>query len=769
MDKSALMVQSVKGIIPALLANKVLVSKTAIILCVVSLFYYQDLALIFSNALEFTTGNISNYVITIPFLAGCIIYRKRNILKTVAKVSDKRETRIRIDDALGVTLCVIAISIYIAGSATLYALEYHMLSLPILLAGSTMFLFNIATLRHVIVAILLTLYIQPPPGEIVSELAADLSWTSAVIVENMLHSLGVPIALDSSLGAPALVIGSEGAKTPFFVGEPSSGVFSTIGLSLFAIFVAYIIRGKAWKRGLLFLTGFPLFYLLNTLRIAIVISLWYLWGQQVSEAYHVISGSSMVAIGTLAILLMGEKIFKLNIRSPKSKKEECGFCSKCRATFEPLCLFCGRSVGHISQSFSMLTLERIAIFVFIAFVAISVTTASTTANESSSRKLSDLDIKKIKGPETIEYFFPKVSGWDQKYAYRDSRIESILNQDAALAYRYIPLSNGTGAQTSLPSIYATVQISTGHHVWEDSLVTYPSRVGRPGATVLLSEDIDITGDVKGRFLLFKRVDSESIEAVLYWFERTPLKLGSNFENRNVLISIWAITDSMVKSGMIQEPNDAAGIKHVYLSLAIPTAKYWDEQSAQLSSSELLYSFFSKNINLLLVLVVAPLALFIIHDLMKRSASSTKKYKLYQQLVSEDQIFVGTLLHTPSNRRQRTGESVSLTYQLAMGKRSKADQITQMLKKARNSGLIMSEVASIRDEPLLVWRPTFTVKRHIDVSSYVNRAKEELAKLNKRLVPKLVQWIRPKEELANLKERLVQWISFLKHKIKNDLF
>src|SRR3989442_14554114 len=122
------------------------------------------------------------------------------------------------------------------------------------------------------------------------------------------QTCALPIfSLDSSFGSPAIVIeGINGTKTPFFVGEPSSGVFSTIGLSLFAIFVAYIIRGPTWKRVVLFAAGFPLFYLLNTFRIAIVLSLWYLWGENVSEAYHTISGSSMVAIGTFIILLIAE-------------------------------------------------------------------------------------------------------------------------------------------------------------------------------------------------------------------------------------------------------------------------------------------------------------------------------------------------------------------------------------------------------------------------------------------------------------------------------
>ena len=96
-----------------------------------------------------------------------------------------------------------------------------------------------------------------------------MSWSSAVVVEFMLKSIGMPISLDSSFGAPALVMADEnGAKIPFYVGEPSSGTYSIVGLSVFSIFVAYILRGPLWKRAMILVVGFPVFYMLNAIRIS---------------------------------------------------------------------------------------------------------------------------------------------------------------------------------------------------------------------------------------------------------------------------------------------------------------------------------------------------------------------------------------------------------------------------------------------------------------------------------------------------------------------
>ncbi|MFY3740877.1 MAG: exosortase/archaeosortase family protein [Candidatus Nitrosomirales archaeon] len=639
------------------------------------------------------------------------------MLKIVASKASRIGTRtIRLDDAAGVTLCLLAIIIYTAGSGTLYTLEYHILTLPLFLAGGTLVLFDFATLRHVFVAILLTLYIQPPPGQLVSELAADLSWTSAVIVEALLASVGVPISLDTSFGAPALIIMLDNDhKIPFFVGEPSSGVFSTIGLSLFAVFVAYIIRGKMWKRMALFASGFPVFYMLNTLRIAIVISLWYLWGQEISEAYHLVSGSLMVAFGTFLILIMGEKIFKLKIGKQEIKTSRCSICEKCSQLREPFCFICGRLLSNLKHPFGRSTVERSAVLVFILLLGIAVNMENNSPSITKSTRLSDLDISTIEGPETTEYFVPAIDGWDQVYAYRDQRIESILNQDAALAYRYIPnadfitLSDGTSVPTNSEnrfSVYTSIQISTGHHIWEDSLVTHPSRIGRPAATILESDNVDISDDKQGRFLMFKRVGSEATEAVFYWFERVPLKFGSQFESRNVLISIWANTDALTKSGILQRPDDSENIKKLYFSLSAPIADYWQQQSTTLNGSELLYTFVSQNALVILMLVIIPLAAYSVYFIRNKSISSSRKFKAYQRLDIADRSFLDTLLPTLNGSRHVFGHTIAINYQQVSGQRLSDDQLLERLKMARNSGLVNDIVISVKDEPHLVWKAAF---------------------------------------------------------------
>ena len=62
------LIQSPRNVVLTVFDNKVILLKAAVIILTAAAFYYSDMSLIFGNALKFTTGNITNYVITIPFL-----------------------------------------------------------------------------------------------------------------------------------------------------------------------------------------------------------------------------------------------------------------------------------------------------------------------------------------------------------------------------------------------------------------------------------------------------------------------------------------------------------------------------------------------------------------------------------------------------------------------------------------------------------------------------------------------------------------------------
>ncbi len=697
--------------------------KVGILLAVTIILYKQDLFLVFSKSFSFAATTVNNYIFIIPFLIAYVLYRKQRILRFVASSRDKRRSVVGRDQVIGITLCAIAILMYLYASSGLYAVENHLLSLPIFVSGATILLFNIKTFRHSLFAIALLASLQPPSNEIIAELAADLSWMTSVIVQALLNTFGMHLELQATLGAPALLLEkSGGVKFPFYVGEPSSGVYSTLGLSLFAFFVAYLIRGPIWKRAVIFVSGFPLFFILNVVRIAAIISLWDGFGEGVSESFHTIGGSLMVVVGTLVVLLIGEKIFKLTILAQPAKTEPCTVCEKNLGRPESFCLFCGRLLQQLQANFDRSSILAIAALVLIGGLAnaanvgtnataANVGTNATAANvgtNATAGSFLNLDISSIKGPET-KIFFPNITGWDIEYSYRDSLVEKILREDAALAYMFTARDSNSSTTFVTPVLFGSVEISNGGHTWENSLITYPSRVGRPIATVIELSDVYISGDEKARFFVFKRPDSDVTEATLFWFETVQLRSGSSYEIKNILISLWSYPEQLAGSGLIKGTDDIKGIKSIYLSLARPIKAYWDQTTFGLKAKSAVNSLMTQHIYTLLSAVVLPASLVSARYQIKASLLRHANRKMYERLAlgEEKLIFEATL--DAIQKGKSTGKLIANSYRRLTNTTINESKLLEKLELAREVGLLEIDVLSSYDKPLLVWKPKFPFK------------------------------------------------------------
>ncbi|HJS82980.1 MAG TPA: exosortase/archaeosortase family protein, partial [Nitrososphaera sp.] len=625
--------------------NLTLITKIGVLLAAVVIVYGADLSVVFTNALRFSAGNISNYVLVIPILILFILYRKRNILLTVTSWNHKSWRSLRIDDVLGAALCAVAVIAYVIGSTTLYSLEIHLLSLPVFVAGATMLLFNIATLRHSFICMILLAYLQPPPADLLAELAADLSWSSAVIVQFMLSSIGFPISLDASFGAPALVMqDANGARIPFYVGEPSSGTYSIIGLSVFSIFVAYILRGKMWKRALVLVIGFPVFYLLNATRIALIISIWYTSGEVAAESFHVVSGSVMSAVGTLVLLFFADLVLHLGMRGPLKKRGKCPSCEDSLAAGESLCLLCGRPLKRQAPRIAGNVVARMVLLGLISSLVVAAQIAAiqgTSERNTAEMTLYNLNIADIQGPETTSYFFPSIEGWNLTYGYRDKAVERILNQDATLAYRYT--SNSTTTTGGKPAVTAGLQISRTLHTWEGSLLVYPSKFGRPSATVIDIGWTDVTDDKKGRFFAYKKPGQNITEAVLYWTDKRELRFDSGIESRNVQIVLHVNMDALARIGAIESVADTEGAKKLLLSLAGPIIKHWDEISISSINARTVDAIITRRPYIPLGIIIFVAGIFALIILSKSGSRYKTNGKLYEQIrVGEEKMILDSI-------------------------------------------------------------------------------------------------------------------------------
>ncbi len=693
--------------------NTSVILRIVALLGAIGIIYGSDLAAVFGKALTFSSGNITNYVLVIPLLVLFVLHRKRKMLLTTASLQSRQKDTLRLDDVLGAAVCAVAVIVYIIGSTTLYSQEYHLISLPIFIAGGTMLLFNIMTLRHALIAIILVAYLQPPPADLLAELAADMSWSSAVLVQAMLSSIGLPISLDASFGAPALVIeDSNGAKIPFYVGEPSSGTYSIVGLSVFSLFVAYILRGKLWKRALVLVAGFPVFYLLNATRIALIISIWYTSGEAAAESFHVVSGTVMSAVGTLILMFFADLVLGLGVRGPARKVVRCPSCERSRSVGEPLCLLCGRFVRKVAYRVNSKVIGRMVLLFVISSLVVAAQVAaiqSAASRETSELTLYNLNIDDIQGPETASIFFPAVDGWDLKYAFRDTKVETILNQDATLAYRYT--SNSTSQSSSVAgktTVLAGLQIARTLHTWEGSLLVYPSKFGRPQATIIDIGWLDIDEDKEGRFFAYKKPGSPFNEAVLYWNDKRELRFSTGIESRIVQIILWANMDQLARIGAIESNIDTDKTKELLLSLARPIVAYWNEISISSISARTVDAIITRRPYIPLGITVVVAALFSLAILSRDSSLYRSNKRLYEQVqVGEEKMILEALVDTrKTGKRRVTGETIVETHPDLTSTASTAPRFIDMLVQIRNIGLIKDRILSDNDEPLLVWKPNF---------------------------------------------------------------
>lgn len=698
----------VRGFVP----SAGLIINTAVIIVATLFIYGQDLLLIFSKALVLSSGNIGNYILVIPFLSAFVLYRKRQVLRVVA--SSKEGGTKWLSAAIGISLCSLAIMLFIYGSSTLNALDYHIYSMPLFVAGATALLFNLKTLRHAFFAIILLFFLQPPSGELIGQAAADLSWISAVTLNALLHFVGIDIELEASFGAPTLVIERpDGIRNTFAIGEPSSGVYSTIGMIVFSLFIAYIATGRIWKRLVILAVSLPLFFALNIIRIGTIIGIWYVSDEVAAEAFHAVGGILMVTIGTLLLLVVGEKLLGITIFGRKQARSPCALCSQSLKKGESFCLYCGRVFTPPKSRVGLRTIN--GIFFIIALSALIVFVQPQVNLAYAAKGIEKLDITSLEGPETTQYMLPPVEGYERLFAYRDKSTENLLRQDLSVAYVYKgdtnrPNPSAAAASSGQPIVFVGMQISTGKHTWEDSVLIHPSRVGRPTADVIELKNIGIPEGQEFRFFVYQNPDSKAREAVLYWFERLPFNFGDHFEPRNLGIIIWSPVDSLIQKGIIAGQDDISGIERYFLTFAEPIAEHWREIRSQIVQTTLLDNIITNNASAFMILSLLPAIIMgVVHNIRNSRLKDQNKRIINQLAIEDERVLLNSLSENPQGQ---IGMEIAQKYNFKQQQQEQQQAMNvgdlsglgNLLTKAKDAGFLRNDAISIKDEPIVVWKP-----------------------------------------------------------------
>ena len=112
-------------------------------------------------------------------------------------------------------------------------------------------------------------------------------------------------AIVGAMGIPVAVTGAQIhlPHSTFLIGLPCSGMSTLISLLALAALLAYILRGRTYKRVILFLLAFPIAILANLVRIVSLLLIGNHWGGEVAMAYF--HDYSSLVFYLVALLLLG--------------------------------------------------------------------------------------------------------------------------------------------------------------------------------------------------------------------------------------------------------------------------------------------------------------------------------------------------------------------------------------------------------------------------------------------------------------------------------
>ena len=655
---------------------------TALIIALPVIVYAHDFEILINEALH---SEGLTHILLLPFFAGFLFYQKRNLLKASLVFSKLKPLKAKyIDELVGLSLCLTAFLLHWYGSYTFYPLEYHLLSLPIFTAGVILILFNLKTLKMLILPVLFLFFLIPMPSEIMYMLGGTLANSNTYAAYTLLNTFGLPVTLSTSYGAPAILLKtSSGQQSSFTIDLPCSGIYTFIAFTMFATFLALIASAPLLKKLAIFTIGFLVFEVLNILRITTILSAAYLFGEETAMLiFHTVAGLILTFTGMLLTLFVSEKLLKVKFFSTANKTRQCKKCTADLGSSENFCLNCGRfteqSVDKPSKTFwaklaalllgcSILTLSLNAPAFAIAKETIEIT--STGENPGS--------------------VFPQMPQYNLRFLYRDVAYERIAKQDASLTYAYYPIN------ISAPVVFVLVGVAnsiSNLHSWETCLISLPATQGQyPLVPVLDSRDTQLLENppLTARFLVFQTPENFT-QVTLYWFEKATFKTGITVQQKYVRISLAILTRNSTNYPQYEDS---------LLNFGKTIASYWEPIKTQT-----LISLGVPAQQSLLVLSIA----FIITAKTTQQTSEWRKrtnnLKIFNNLASpKDKLILQAIAELSREKKPITTRDINLSIKRKVGKFMKLERLLERLNRLQEYGFVKMDITVHNNQPSLVWK------------------------------------------------------------------
>jgi exosortase/archaeosortase family protein len=617
-------------------SNLLLAAKAATITVATIIFYLQDLAMVFNDALK---KEATSYILVVPILLVYLVYRKRKMLR--ATISTKPENQPKntrhIPTLAGILLCITAIVLYWYGSYTFTPLEYHLLTLPIFTAGLTLILFNPQTLRQALFPIAFLPFLTPPPSEI---------------------------------------------------------LYSLIGFLIFAAFIAFIVRDKLWKKAAIFMIGFPLIYVLNILRITIIVGIGYQFGEQLAlDIFYLLGGWILIFLGTLILLTISERIFKTRIFN--RKQDACLSCtSQLPSPTGTYCHACGRITKYPKANPTKTDITKIAAVALATILLLSIQPPVFALTQGPAQIL----IQTPTGTQGNTQIFPNITGYTLQFISRNRAAENQSKLDFALVFLYAP------QEVDKEPIWVAIKIAdntSSFYPWETVLITWPEAKGlQPDVAQLeLTDTVILENPPKtARYFSFQKHLDNQIQLVLYWSQTSVFTINNTAQQKSVELSL------------ITYPENPETITKIKTQL-LPIAKAMVAYGQPIEASALISMTVSQQglqIAALTAAFLIALSVFYIFELKRQTTGNANAYR---QLSQQSQQLVDAIQKTQRTTLPTTNR-INETYRTATGDTITTTQLEQRITELEKTGMITSQIANDQDEPAHTWKPrtTFSLRK-----------------------------------------------------------
>jgi exosortase len=657
------------------------VVKFAVVVSAALVFFYQDLALVFGDGLQ---NEAASYVLVIPFLVAYLIFRKRKMIRAAIPLQPSKFFKGSADQVIGCLLFLTSFLLYWFGSYSFTPLEYHMIALPIFLTACILVLFNYQTVRQMVFPIAFLLLLVPPPGEILHYVGAQLQSFSAMLAYNLLAAVHFPVSLELSLeGMPMINVTSQsGNPIQLYVDVACSGIYSQIGFFVFAVFIAYIIRDKSWKKALMFSLGFPLIYMLNVLRIAVIGIIGYYYGQDmVLTLFHLLGGWVLIFLGTFLLLIVSEKLLKIRILAEPAAK-----CPECSGTYTKKsgpCFSCGRINNAPFNKILKKDLVKISVLVLSVFLIVYMQVPVFALARGPA-----ITVAAASGEQYSTEILPTLPSYNLTSHGRDVVFEETAKEDMALIY-YYSSENQSDMETLV-----TIEIAPATsfmHRWETCLITWPLAHGyQPRVEQMDLKDARIYENppITSRFFAFKWLATNETQVVLYWFETVIFSINGTSQQKNVKISLIDYPE---------DPREIPIVESHLLLFAKAIANYWQPIKAWSQIALLL----SQRGDELLAITLISTGCVCVFFLFERREERKRNRIVYQKLSRTNRQVIDAL-HQKERNTMPTLNGVSEAYVKITGTHLDKEKLGEKLSEMEKIGLIKKNVGNKADEPVQIW-------------------------------------------------------------------